>query len=216
MYVQKNFAVVSAAALAFLVSSQSASAECGVASYYWQGKVTANGERYNPDGVSAAHKTLPFGSRVLVRNQRNGRTIVVRINDRGPYIRGRIIDLSRGANRIFGMDGIAPVCISVLSYGNGRYVGRSTGTWRAASSRRKSVTLASLEERRRTRLARRQANRIARGQIRAERTASLRRGKLRSAGVSAQRRTRMSLLRVKKPASVRRLAGAASRRAIRG
>lgn len=145
--------------IVFAVSSLSAGAafaECGVASYYWQGKVTANGERYNADGISAAHKTLPFGTRVLVKNQRNGRTITVRINDRGPFIKGRIIDLSRGANRIFGMDGVAPVCISVLSYGNGRYVGNRGRTRVASASRRKKgVTLASLSERRKMRVARR-------------------------------------------------------------
>ncbi len=152
--------------IVFAMSSLSAGAafaECGVASYYWQGKVTANGERYHADGISAAHKTLPFGTRVLVKNQRNGRTITVRINDRGPFIKGRIIDLSRGANRIFGMDGVAPVCISVLSYGNGRYVGNSGRARVAGVSRRKGhVTLASLSERRKIRLARRtQPGRVA-------------------------------------------------------
>lgn len=118
---QSMVAVMIFAAMFF--SASAAKAECGIASYYWQGKVTANGERYNPDGISAAHKTLPFGTRVRVTHQRNGRSMVVRINDRGPFIRGRIIDLSRGANRVFGMDGIAPVCISVISRGDGRYVG---------------------------------------------------------------------------------------------
>jgi rare lipoprotein A len=100
--------------------SQQAFAECGVASTYSSGRLTANGERYNHMGISAAHKSLPFGTRVLVRNQRTGRSIVVRINDRGPYVRGRIIDLSTGAKNAFGMDGLAPVCISVVSYGHGR------------------------------------------------------------------------------------------------
>ena len=66
---------------------------------------------------SAAHKTLPFGTRVLVRNQRTGRLDTVRINDRGPFIRGRIIDLSRGAKQILGMDGLASVCLTVLGRG---------------------------------------------------------------------------------------------------
>ncbi|MBJ7543261.1 septal ring lytic transglycosylase RlpA family protein [Rhodomicrobium udaipurense] len=98
-------------------------AECGVASVYWEGTRTANGERYHPDGISAAHKTLPFGTIVEVRNQRTGATIRVRINDRGPFIRGRIIDLSRGAARAFGMGvGLANVCLEIVAYSEGRRV----------------------------------------------------------------------------------------------
>jgi rare lipoprotein A len=92
-------------------------AECGIASTYSSGSRTANGEAYNHMGVSAAHKTLPFGSRVVVRNQRTGRSIVVRINDRGPFIAGRIIDLSTGAKNALGMDGLDSVCLEVLQYG---------------------------------------------------------------------------------------------------
>ncbi|MEO0462188.1 MAG: septal ring lytic transglycosylase RlpA family protein [Pseudomonadota bacterium] len=72
----------------------------GVASYYgkrFHGRRTANGERFNMNAMTAAHKTLPFGTRVRVTNPRNGRSIVVRINDRGPFVRGRTIDLSRAA-----------------------------------------------------------------------------------------------------------------------
>ena len=94
-------------------------AECGIASVYWEGARTANGERFVPDGISAAHKTLPFGSRVIVRNQRTGRTILVHINDRGPFVRGRVIDLSRGAARHLGVSGLAPVCLDVVSYSTG-------------------------------------------------------------------------------------------------
>ncbi|MEP2736111.1 MAG: septal ring lytic transglycosylase RlpA family protein [Erythrobacter sp.] len=71
-----------------------------VASYYgkrFHGRLTANGERFNMNAMTAAHKTLPFGTKVRVTYPRNGRSIVVRINDRGPFIRGRAIDLSRGA-----------------------------------------------------------------------------------------------------------------------
>jgi rare lipoprotein A len=102
-----------------LISCQQAFAECGVASTYSSGTQTANGERYNHMGVSAAHKTLPFGTRVVVRNQRTGRSITVRINDRGPFIAGRIIDLSTGAKNALGMGGLAPVCLDVVSYGGG-------------------------------------------------------------------------------------------------
>jgi rare lipoprotein A len=103
-----------------LVGCEQASAECGIASTYSSGTRTANGEHYNHMGVSAAHKSLPFGSRVVVRNQRTGRSITVRINDRGPFVAGRIIDLSTGAKNALGMDGLAPVCLEVVSYGSGK------------------------------------------------------------------------------------------------
>ncbi len=103
-----------------LVGCQQAYAECGIASTYSSGTRTANGERYDHTGVSAAHKSLPFGTRVVVRNQRTGRSITVRINDRGPFVAGRIIDLSTGAKNALGMDGLAPVCLEVVSYGSGK------------------------------------------------------------------------------------------------
>ena len=74
--------------------------ETGVASWYgskFHGRKTASGERYNQNKMTAAHKTLPFGSRVRVRNEKNGKTVIVVINDRGPFVKGRIIDLSRAA-----------------------------------------------------------------------------------------------------------------------
>jgi rare lipoprotein A len=93
--------------------------ERGIASWYgkdFHGRKTANGETYNMHGISAAHKTLPLGTYVRVRNLRNDQTIVVRINDRGPFIRGRIIDLSYGAARKIGLvgPGTAPVEIVAL------------------------------------------------------------------------------------------------------
>ncbi|MFG3580992.1 septal ring lytic transglycosylase RlpA family protein [Micromonospora chersina] len=72
------------------------SGSCG-ASFYDEGQMTANGETFNPDALTAAHKTLPFNTRVRVTNPANGKSVVVRINDRGPYIDGRCIDLSRAA-----------------------------------------------------------------------------------------------------------------------
>jgi rare lipoprotein A len=91
----------------------------GVASYYGydgSGNRTASGQRFNPEGLTAAHRHLPFGTKVRVTNTRNGRSVVVRINDRGPFIRGRVIDLSVAAARILGMmgSGVAPVRIEVL------------------------------------------------------------------------------------------------------
>lgn len=93
--------------------------ERGMASWYgpgFHGNRSANGEIYNQYGLSAAHRTLPFGTRVRVTNLNNNRSVVVRINDRGPFIRGRIIDLSKGAAREIGMisSGVAPVVVEIL------------------------------------------------------------------------------------------------------
>jgi rare lipoprotein A len=88
----------------------------GKASWYgpgFQGKRTASGERFDMNAFTAAHRTLAFGTRVLVRNTRNGREVVVRITDRGPHVRDRIIDLSQAAAAAIGMlrDGEAPVVL---------------------------------------------------------------------------------------------------------
>jgi rare lipoprotein A len=88
----------------------------GVASVYHD-RITANGEHMNPNAMTAAHKSLPMGSMVTVHNKRNGRSVTVRINDRGPYVAGRVIDLSPSAARIIGMDGLAPVSLSVNGHG---------------------------------------------------------------------------------------------------
>jgi rare lipoprotein A len=80
--------------------------ETGIASWYgpgFHGNLTANGEVYDMNGISAAHKTLPFGTIVRVIDRETGHSIVVRINDRGPFIEGRIIDLSKGAAEKLGM-----------------------------------------------------------------------------------------------------------------
>jgi len=103
--------------------------EYGNASWYgkdFHGRRTANGEVYNMYGISAAHKTLPLGTRVRVTNRNNGRTVTVRINDRGPYVRGRIIDLSYGAAKALGMvdEGVVPVKVEILSLGDNRYYKR--------------------------------------------------------------------------------------------
>ncbi len=92
----------------------------GVASWYgpgFVGRLTANGERFNPAELTAAHKTLPFGTRLRVVNLTTGRSVVVRINDRGPYAGNRIIDLSREAARQIGMidDGVAQVRLEPLT-----------------------------------------------------------------------------------------------------
>ena len=94
-------------------SGQSGSCE---ASYYWQGQQTANGEQFNTNDFTAAHKSLPFNSRVKVTNKSNGKSTVVRINDRGPYISGRCLDLSRAAMKAIGgtSAGVIDVSYKVL------------------------------------------------------------------------------------------------------
>ncbi len=86
----------------------------GQASWYGSGKKTANGERFNPNGYTAAHRSLPFGTRVRVTNRANGRSVVVRINDRGPFVGGRVIDLARGSARAIGMSGTSYVSLNVV------------------------------------------------------------------------------------------------------
>jgi rare lipoprotein A len=79
--------------------------ETGIASWYggrWHGRKTANGERYDQNSMTAAHKKLPFNTRVRVTNLRTGKSCIVRINNRGPYIRGRVIDLSVAAAKKIG------------------------------------------------------------------------------------------------------------------
>jgi rare lipoprotein A len=91
----------------------------GMASWYgpgFHGRRTASGETFNSGALTAAHRYLPFGTRVRVTNVRNGRSVVVRINDRGPFTGGRVIDLSRGAAAVIGVfqSGVAPVVLEVL------------------------------------------------------------------------------------------------------
>jgi rare lipoprotein A len=84
-------------------------AQTGKASFYGEPQAVACGGRFNPNAMTAAHRTLPCGSKVRVTNQRNGRTVVVTINDRGPFVRGRIIDVSLAAARKLGMTGAGVV-----------------------------------------------------------------------------------------------------------
>ena len=100
--------------VATLAAVQPASAQSGAASWYASGHRTANGERFNPNGMTAAHRSLPFGTRVKVTNVRNGRSVFVRINDRGPFVHGRIIDVTPAAARSLGFDGVASVSIETM------------------------------------------------------------------------------------------------------
>jgi len=80
----------------------------------YSGARTASGEHVQSGALTAAHKTLPFGTMVRVTNRRNNRSVVVRINDRGPFVRGRVIDLTPAGARALGMSGLAPVSLAVL------------------------------------------------------------------------------------------------------
>ena len=105
-------------AISFVILSfAGVESEAGNASFYSKahhGKKTASGERFDMNALTAAHRTLPFGSRVKVTNRSNNRSIVVRINDRGPFVRGRIIDLSIAAASAKGVSGIATVAVEQL------------------------------------------------------------------------------------------------------
>jgi len=88
----------------------------GIASYYWQGTKTANGEKFDTTQLTAAHPTLPFGTRLRVTNVSNGQSVTVRVNDRGPYVAGRIVDVSQSAAGALGMidGGLAKVKLDVV------------------------------------------------------------------------------------------------------
>ncbi len=108
--------VAGVVAIAAFVSEAEAR-ECGDASWYgdrFAGKRTASGVKFNPNAMMAAHRTLPFGARVRVKDQRSGRSVTVKIVDRGPHVRGRVIDVSKAAARKLGIlrRGIARVCIT--------------------------------------------------------------------------------------------------------
>lgn len=109
------------------------SVQYGVASWYGPGfrsRLTASGTRFDPSQLTAAHRTLPLGTRVKVTNLKNGRSVVVKVTDRGPYVRGRLIDLSRAAAERLGFShrGVAPVRVAVVPKSDA-----SSRTSRAAS-----------------------------------------------------------------------------------
>lgn len=85
-----------------------------ISAFYWEGTHTASGVRFDPDAMTAAHRTLPFGTRLMVLNPRNGKFVTVTINDRGPFTKGVSLDLSRGAARAIGLQGTGAVCMAKL------------------------------------------------------------------------------------------------------
>ena len=108
-----NLVLASTLVISTIATPFAASAQTGIASIYSGGR-TANGEHARASGLTAAHRSLPFGTMVRVTNQRSGRSVVVRINDRGPFIRGRVIDLMPAAAHVLGFSGLAPVTLAVV------------------------------------------------------------------------------------------------------
>jgi rare lipoprotein A len=108
----RRHAIVERATLrSHLFSNHRPGSQSGIASIYSGGK-TASGEHMNSGELTAAHPSLPFGTRVTVTNRHTGRSVVVRINDRGPFVKGRVIDLSPAAARAIGVGGLAQVSLS--------------------------------------------------------------------------------------------------------
>jgi rare lipoprotein A len=111
--------ILATAALATVIGS--ARAESGIASHYSTrelGTKTASGRALHDGTLTAAHKTLPFGSRVRVTNHTNGRSVVVTITDRGPYVRGRVIDVSTAGARVLGFSGLTRVSVEKVETGS--------------------------------------------------------------------------------------------------
>lgn len=109
--------VIAFTATGFAGTQAQAADQCGKASWYALYSQTASGEMMNPEAMTAAHKSLPFGTKVRVTNRANGKSVVVRINDRGPFVAGRIVDVSKAAARRLGMvgSGVVPACIERIS-----------------------------------------------------------------------------------------------------
>jgi rare lipoprotein A len=112
----KKLLAALAAVIVFGLPVAEAATTQGYASYYKTGKRTANGERYNPAGLTAAHRKLPFGTKLKVTNLRNGKSVIVRVNDRGPFIKKRVLDLSYGAAKAIDLHrtGIAKISYVVV------------------------------------------------------------------------------------------------------
>jgi rare lipoprotein A (peptidoglycan hydrolase) len=127
-------------------------AQVGLASYYSSGvgPRTANGERFDPNALTAAHRTLPFGTHVRVTNLRNGRSVIVRINDRGPFASRRVIDLSHAAARRLRLigTGVGQVRLDVLTRSQFMAVGRADALHDAIQRRPPRAVLETLWRRR--------------------------------------------------------------------
>ena len=118
-----NFTLVILSSMALTLGSlgvsnakQETRSQSGIASVYSteSGSGTASGQRLNPQALTAAHRSLAFGTKVRVTNHNNGKSVVVTINDRGPFVRGRVIDLTPAGARALGFSGLAPVTLEVV------------------------------------------------------------------------------------------------------
>ena len=109
--------ILSVILLAVTIAAPAKAFTTGVASYYKSGRVTANGEAFKPMGLTAAHRKLPFGTFLKVTNLRSGKSVIVRVNDRGPFIKGRILDLSLGAAKVIGLtnSGVAKISYTIVN-----------------------------------------------------------------------------------------------------
>lgn len=121
----KKVLVIVTCAFTFLGLGATAQTLHGKASYYgdqFQGRKTSSGTRFHQDSLTCAHKTLPFGTILRVRNTNNNKEVVVKVTDRGPYAKGRIVDLSKRAAKQIGMlsAGVTNVEVEVLSRGNNK------------------------------------------------------------------------------------------------
>jgi rare lipoprotein A len=115
----KKLAYTSTLVASIIAIPMTSYAQSGIASVYSGGR-TADGEHASAGGLTAAHRSLPFGTLVRVTNESTGRSVVVRINDRGPFVRGRIIDLMPAAARAIGFSGLARVNVTVVGHGGER------------------------------------------------------------------------------------------------
>jgi rare lipoprotein A len=115
----KKLAYTSTLIASIIAIPMTSYAQTGIASVYSGGR-TADGEHASAGGLTAAHRSLPFGTLVRVTNESTGRSVVVRINDRGPFVRGRIIDLMPAAARAIGFSGLAHVNVTVVGHGGER------------------------------------------------------------------------------------------------
>jgi rare lipoprotein A len=114
-YSALTFVGASTILAAFVDPGQCSQPKSGIASIYsYHGSKTASGEIARPDGLTAAHRSLPFGTMVRVTNRRNGRSVTVRINDRGPFTRGRVLDVTPAAARQLAFSGLTAVSLEVL------------------------------------------------------------------------------------------------------
>ncbi|ABY28562.1 septal ring lytic transglycosylase RlpA family protein [Methylorubrum extorquens] len=110
-----GLAIISSFTISGAEAAPKAAGQSGAASWYgpgFHGRLTASGERFNTHAMTAAHRTLPFGARVRVTNKSNGRSVVVRINDRGPFVVDRVIDLSKASAGAIGVSGVAKVSLT--------------------------------------------------------------------------------------------------------